>query len=144
MSLPDAAAEFARQLVAALAGDTGRDERNAERELRELRDIAKTERAEREKAERQRDELLAAAHGFVTAKDGSHASDVGGMKLADVVNRIRAELRDIVKTQHEKELLLTKQRDELLAAVREYLASPGEHPRRLLQRRYDDIVAPLP
>jgi hypothetical protein len=36
MSLPDAAAEFARQLVTALAGDAGREQREHERDLEEL------------------------------------------------------------------------------------------------------------
>lgn len=80
MNLPDAAAEFARALVAGLSGETGRDQRqhaaeqrvwredvehsaaraereqqlrlNAERELAELRELYDAERMQRKEAER--------------------------------------------------------------------------------------------
>ena len=65
-----------------------------------------------------------------------------GIAANERAARLRAEQKlDEVQWHRDRYL---RQRDELLAAVREYLASPGEHPRRLLQRRYDDIVAPLP
>ena len=68
-------------------------------------------------------------------------------KLAGERTRLREELSSVqeaLRAQVEAATRVRAERDELLAAVREYLASPGEHPRRLLQRRYDDIVAPLP
>lgn len=50
MGLPDAAAEFAREVVAALSGETGRDQRAAERELAELQEKFAVERMQRKQA----------------------------------------------------------------------------------------------
>lgn len=64
MSLADAVAEFAREVVVALSGETGRELQVRDAELHSLQDelnrarkLAADERAGRHRAERERDEL---------------------------------------------------------------------------------------
>jgi hypothetical protein len=66
MNLPDAAAEFARQVVIALVGDAGRAEQ-ADTECDFERDQLQRAIEKLAKARRQRDELMRAAQAVVEA-----------------------------------------------------------------------------
>lgn len=93
MSLPEAAAELARQVVIALAGDAGREERDRVEDGRTLRAVLAYERATRAQAERERDELRAerdrlldTVRRFVRADDS--VSGKYALQLADIVAEI--------------------------------------------------------
>lgn len=89
MSLPDAAAEFARQLVVALAGDTG--EEPSEGDVRVLRREIAVEREARLRAERLLDDLRKAVKDVVD-NDGDLLDESRRMRLARAYRW--AELRD--------------------------------------------------
>lgn len=83
MSLSDAAAEFARQLVTALAGDAGRPG-PTDADVRVLRKAIHEERAARRRAETERDRLRGAVW-TVLAEEGDLLSADRAQLLRDAL-----------------------------------------------------------
>lgn len=91
MALPDAAAEFARQLVTVLAGDAGRAERASDGDVRVLRREIAVEREARLRAERLLGDLRKAVKD-VMDNDGDLLDESRRIRLARAYRW--AELRD--------------------------------------------------
>jgi hypothetical protein len=127
MSLPDAAAEFARQLVTALAGDAGRAER-AETERSAERVMADRVITERDQLKGRLDKLRGAVQEvlrqegdllteeraeLLRAAVGDTGGGEGGLPAADAVLRVNVTSKTAARLKY-----VTQQRDDLLAAAK--------------------------
>lgn len=139
MGLPEAAAEFARQLVVALAGDTGRKERDehaSDGDVRVLRREIATERGARLHAERERDglqelydaERMQRKQAERRYKETVRADSVELGKVQRQAHVLRIAVKDVL--DNDGDLLDESRRTRLSRAYR-WSESPAEGAARL-------------
>lgn len=135
MSLADAAAEFAREVVVALSGEAGRDERVREAELQQLRDIVKTQHEKEQLLIAERDELRELyeteqrlrrqAEQRLAQKVGSRDANAERERL---LASLRARVKDVLDNDGD---LLDESRRVRLARAYRWTETPAEGAARL-------------